>query len=270
MAEYGNDFMDVVSLKIPTGKTWNVKLLKENGRAWFKDGWHEFVNYYSICHGHFLMFTYRGMSQFNMFIFDMTACEIEYPLDPQDTEVGKTVSETHTKTNSCSPSCSSKENGMLALVEQYKRKFGTVTRMDIRKINSYQFENPSFTVLVQPSYVRYMFYVCVPVKFAEKYLIKTRGSCTLQNANGDTWPIRCEGNTPKFMKLSAGWRKYALDNNLRVGDICVFELINVAKRLFQVEIIRCSSTVSDVEVVAGPSSPTRSPEEVVEVILIDD
>ncbi|XP_074318157.1 B3 domain-containing transcription factor VRN1-like [Silene latifolia] len=202
MAENGNDFMDVVSLKIPTGKTWKVELLKENGRAWFRDGWHEFVTYFSICHGHFLMFTYRGMSQFNVFIFDMTACEIEYPLDPQETQVRKT---------------------------------------------------------------------CLPGKFAEENLIKTRGSCTLRNATGDTWPVRCDGNTPKFMKFVGGWKKYALDNKLRVGDICVFELINVAKCLFQVEIIRCSFRVSDFEGVAGPSSPMRSPEEeIIEVILIDD
>ncbi|XP_074320136.1 B3 domain-containing transcription factor VRN1-like isoform X2 [Silene latifolia] len=241
MADHGNDFMDVVSLKIPTGKTWKIELLKENGRAWFKDGWHEFVTYYSICHGHFLMFTYRGMSQFNVFIFDMSACEIEYPLDPQETQVPKTVNKTHTKINPCPPSSSSKENGMLALVEQYKRKFGTLTRGHIQKINSYQFGNPCFTVLMQPSYVTCLFRLCLPGKFAEEYLIKTRGSCTLRNATGDTWPVRCEGNTAKFMKFVGGWKKYALDNKLRVGDICVFELINVAKRLFQVEIIRCSS-----------------------------
>ncbi|XP_074318164.1 B3 domain-containing protein LOC_Os12g40080-like [Silene latifolia] len=187
MTDHGSDFMDAVSLKIPTGKTWKVELLKENGRAWFKDGCHEFVTYYSICHGHFLMFTYREMSQFNVFIFDMTTCEIEYPLDVEETDVSKTVTETHTKTNSCSPSPSQK------------------------------------------------------------------------------------GNKPKYMMFCGGWKKFALDNKLQVDDICVFELINVAKRLFQVEIIRCSSTVSDVEVVAGPSSPMRSPdEEIIEVILIDD
>ncbi|XP_074318165.1 B3 domain-containing protein At3g18960-like [Silene latifolia] len=107
MAEYGSSLSDVVSLKIPTGKTWKVELLKENGRAWFRDGWHKFVTYYSICHGHFLVFTYGGMSLFSVYIFDKTACEIEYPLDdPQETEVP--VTETPIKTYPCSPSSSSK------------------------------------------------------------------------------------------------------------------------------------------------------------------
>ncbi|XP_074318162.1 B3 domain-containing transcription factor VRN1-like [Silene latifolia] len=266
MTEYGNDLSDVVSLKIPTGKTWIVELLKENGRAWFGDGWHEFVHYYSICHGYFLVFTYGGMSRFNVLIFDMTACEIEYPFDPQETEVPNIVSETQIiKINPCS---SSKENGMLALVGQYKRKFGTLTREHMKKINSHQFGNPCFTIITQVSHVTGDFRVNVPAKFAVEYLMKTRGSCTLQNATGDTWPIRFERNTG-YVRLSGGWRKYALDNKLRAGDICVFELINVAKRLFNVEIIRFSSRALSV-CVAGPSSPMKSLEEEIEVILIDD
>ncbi|XP_074318158.1 B3 domain-containing protein Os06g0112300-like [Silene latifolia] len=206
------------------------------------------------------------MSRFNVLIFDMTACEIEYPLDPQETKVPNIVSETQIiKINPCS---SSKENGMLALVGQYKRKFGTLNREHIKKINSYQFENPCFTIIIQVSHVTGDFRVNVPAKFAVEYLMKTRGSCILQNATGDTWPIRLERSTG-HVRLSGGWRKYALDNKLRVGDICVFELINVATCLFNVEIIRCSSHASSVGV-AGPSSPTRSPEEVIEVILIDD
>ncbi|XP_074318160.1 B3 domain-containing transcription factor VRN1-like [Silene latifolia] len=232
MAEYGNELSDVVSLKIPTGKTWKVELLKENGRAWFRDGWHEFVTCYSICHAHFLVFTYGGMSQFSVFIFDKTACEIEYPLDPQETQVPETATETHIKSYPCSPSSSSKENGMLALVGQYRRKIGTLNREHIKKINSYQFENPCFTVRMRPCYVMYNFRLNVPLTFAAKYLRKIRGSCTLENATGDTWPVRCEGNTPKYMNIVGGWKKYALDNKLRVGDICVFELINAAKRLF--------------------------------------
>ncbi|XP_074289798.1 B3 domain-containing transcription factor VRN1-like [Silene latifolia] len=267
--DHGDDLLDVVSLKIPTGKTWKVKLLKENGRAWFKDGWHEIVTYYSICHGHFLMFTYGGMSQFNVYIFDMTACEIEYPLDPPEVSVPKTVRETQIKTNPCSPSSSSKENGMLALVGQYKRKFGTLTPEHTKKINSYKFENPFFTVIMQPSYVTSKFRVNVPLKFAKEYLLKTQGSYTLQNATGDTWPIRCEGSTRRRINISTGWKKYAMDNKLRVGDICVFKLINAAKRLFKVETIRCSSQVPSICVV-GRSSPTRSPEEDIEVIIIDE
>ncbi|XP_074319039.1 B3 domain-containing transcription factor VRN1-like [Silene latifolia] len=267
MTEYGSDFMDVVNLKIPTGKTWEVELLKENGRAWFKEGWPEIVNFCSICHGHFLIFTYRGMSLFNLYIFDMTACEVEYPIDPQETEVRKTVSETHTKANPGSPSSSPKENGMLALVRQYKRKFGGVTRKDIKKINSYQFENPSFAIVMHPTHVTptlNYFRMSIPLTFAAKYFTNVQGTTgTLQNAAGDTWPIRCNGSSPMLMKFSSGWKFFALDNKLCVDDICVFELINAVECFFKVEIIRHSSPAlpSSVGVgLADPSTSTTSPE----------
>ncbi|XP_074318163.1 B3 domain-containing transcription factor VRN1-like [Silene latifolia] len=203
----------------------------------------------------------------------MTTCEIEYPLDPQQPrEVQKRVNVTKTRANHSAPNSSSQENGMLGLVRQYRRKVGVVTRKDIKKINSYQFENPSFTVIMHPSYVTdtgNKFRVRIPSKIAAEYFTNAQGTGTLQNASGDTWPIRYNGSSPKLLKFSCGWKEFALDNKLCVDDICVFELINAVECLFKVEIIRHSSLPSSVGV-AGPSTSTTSPEVKREVILIDD
>ncbi|XP_024023162.1 uncharacterized protein LOC21400885 [Morus notabilis] len=43
-------------------------------------GWPEFVKYYSLGFGHFLVFRYEGNSRFHACIFDTTTVEIEYPL----------------------------------------------------------------------------------------------------------------------------------------------------------------------------------------------
>ncbi|XP_074320157.1 B3 domain-containing transcription factor VRN1-like [Silene latifolia] len=259
MTDHGNDLLDVVSLKIPTGKTWEVELLKENGRAWFTDGWNKVVNFCSICHGHFLMFTYGGKSQFNMYIFDMTACEIEYPLDRHETrEVRKRVSKNRTKINSTAPVSRLQGKGMSALVRQYIRKFGTLTQMQVKKINSYQFEIPSFTVVMQPSYVALKYCMNVPLTFVGEHRSIKPGSYTLENASGDTWPVRCFGSTLKYQKFYMRWKDFAVDNNLRVGDICVFELNKASKRLIKVEIIQCSSAAADDAAVASPSSSMKS------------
>ncbi|XP_074318171.1 B3 domain-containing transcription factor VRN1-like [Silene latifolia] len=283
MTEYGSDFMDVVSLQIPTGKTWEVVLWKENGRAWFKEGWPEIVNFCSICHGHFLIFTYRGMSLFNLYIFDMTACEVEYPIDPQESET-KAYPGSHSSSpkgyNEAVMVISSKilfadsfnqlcfnflaENGMLGLVRQFRRKFGAVTRKDINKINSYQFKNPCFAIVMRPSYVTQTgnhFRMQIPAKFAAEYFRNAQGTGMLQNATGETWPIKYNGSEPKFMKICWGWKEFALDNKLCVDDICVFELINAVECLFKVEIIPHSSPASTSSVgvgVASPSTSTRS------------
>ncbi|KAK9689538.1 hypothetical protein RND81_09G065800, partial [Saponaria officinalis] len=88
----GSDLLDDITLRIPTGKTWKVELVKEeNGKALLIDGWPEFVKYNSISHGTFLVFSYEKKSQFNVSIFDTTACEIEYSIDLQETKTSKKI-----------------------------------------------------------------------------------------------------------------------------------------------------------------------------------
>lgn len=39
-------------------------------------------------------------------------------------------------------------------------------------------------------------------------------------------------------RLDHGWSKFAIDNNLKVGDGCVFELTNTENIKFRVRILR--------------------------------
>ncbi|PHU16893.1 hypothetical protein BC332_12588 [Capsicum chinense] len=85
IAEYGASLGDAVSLEIPNGVVWKVKLQKNSdGMVWLKEGWNKFKEYYTIACGYFLLFRYKGNSQFSVFIFDLTSTEIEYPPGPND------------------------------------------------------------------------------------------------------------------------------------------------------------------------------------------
>lgn len=44
------------------------------------------------------------------------------------------------------------------------------------------------------------------------------------------------GGIDQRARLKVGWKKFAIENKLKVDDICVFELIN--KQEFQVGILR--------------------------------
>ena len=52
-------------------------LKRGDGEVWVDGGWREFVKYYSIGYGHFLVFRYEVNSIFHVLIFDMTTAEIE-------------------------------------------------------------------------------------------------------------------------------------------------------------------------------------------------
>ncbi|KAL9239752.1 hypothetical protein vseg_014044 [Gypsophila vaccaria] len=68
----------IVGLMVPTGETWKVTLTKEDNKLWFHDGWHDFVENYSIDYGYFMMFIYEGNLRFSVHVFDLTTCEISY------------------------------------------------------------------------------------------------------------------------------------------------------------------------------------------------
>lgn len=81
MRIHGDDLSNTIYLYIPTGKVWKINLVRGNGKAFLQKGWPEFVEFYLLKHGHFLMFKYEGKSRFDVVICDMSASEIEYPID---------------------------------------------------------------------------------------------------------------------------------------------------------------------------------------------
>eukprot|EP00257_Ricinus_communis_P016424 XP_015574594.1 B3 domain-containing transcription factor VRN1 isoform X1 [Ricinus communis] len=77
--KYRDELSCIATLTVPNGRIWVVELEKVNKKLWFCSGWHEFVEYYSIRVGYFLVFRYEGESNFRVCIFDLTVSEIRYP-----------------------------------------------------------------------------------------------------------------------------------------------------------------------------------------------
>lgn len=57
---------------------------------------------------------------------------------------------------------------------------------------------------------------------------------------GKEWNLNCYGTKGSCKRFDGSWRKFAEDNNLKVGDACVFELIEYSskKLFFRVQILR--------------------------------
>ncbi|KAL5858066.1 hypothetical protein ACOSQ3_005524 [Xanthoceras sorbifolium] len=77
--KFGDELSTVATLTVPNGRVWKVELMKDERKFWFRDGWHDFVEYHSITTGYFLVFRYGKNSNFHVLIFNMSACEIQYP-----------------------------------------------------------------------------------------------------------------------------------------------------------------------------------------------
>lgn len=60
----------------------------------------------------------------------------------------------------------------------------------------------------------------------------------LELSNGRTWPVCCIRRGTQGANLSCGWSIFARENQLEVGDICVFELIHIKDPVLRVSIFR--------------------------------
>lgn len=97
--KYGKDLSNPVLLKVPDGRTWQMELIKSDGEVWLQNGWQEFLEYYSLAHGSFLVFEYNKRDcHFNVIIFDKTASEIDYHVNVTNGEIKepKMIEETET------------------------------------------------------------------------------------------------------------------------------------------------------------------------------
>lgn len=56
--------------------------------------------------------------------------------------------------------------------------------------------------------------------------------------NGKMWPAVCSYHRLNAY-LNTGWKRFREDNELKLGDVCVFELNKSNKYVWNVTIFRC-------------------------------
>ncbi|KAG2603751.1 hypothetical protein PVAP13_4NG008900 [Panicum virgatum] len=82
--------------------------------------------------------------------------------------------------------------------------------------------HPFFTTVMSKSQVQKQFQLVIPARL-QRLLPEARVPAALL-CRGRSWAASYCGDL-KCKKIDAGWRDFAVDNALRVGDACVFELI---------------------------------------------
>ncbi|CAA2971110.1 B3 domain-containing transcription factor VRN1-like [Olea europaea subsp. europaea] len=257
--KYGNELSSIVKLSDPIDIIWCVRLVKVETTLWLHDGWEKFVEDHSIGYGYFLLFKYKGNSCFNVRIFDLTATEVDY-LDNNHNFKG-TNHDTRNISYKRDISSSRNEGGFNATrgrTHGVKRGYSDATetskslrfyrtrskckiedgRLEIKKENlniprSFSPKNPSFTVVLKPYHLlKYTLYV--PAAFAE-HLASKSGYIELCDSNGKKWLVRFTRNIkPNENNLSSGWATVLKEKSLKVGDTCVFELIDINKLMLKV------------------------------------
>ncbi|PON54051.1 B3 DNA binding domain containing protein [Parasponia andersonii] len=301
LSKCGETLSTSVSIKLPCGSRWEMKLRKDDDKFWLDQGWPEFVKHYSIGRGHMLTFRYYGNSEFHAVIFDTSTVEIDYPsvpfhfdessidgklrepkrevIDGDFVEMLDDFSPCHKaglkmslplsrppkrmKTSPTGKSGSPARSGRHKSNPIRKRKFEILRRVRtldrrerlaaLQRTCGFGSELPFFKVVMQPYYVLGKF-LSIPANFENIYLKNRSDNVILKVPNGEkTWPVKYvfgvqKRTAPRFRR---GWKAFAQDNNLKVGDVCVFILLKEIKFSFEVVIFRVGGSLE------APISPAH-------------
>ncbi|KAM7264554.1 hypothetical protein ACFE04_002237 [Oxalis oulophora] len=284
---YGADLQSPVVLKVPPGKIWSVGLSESDGDVWLENGFGEFIKYYSLGCGYFLLFKYEETCTFNVNIFERSAMEIQYPHntspnaveslnvtdgEAQDESVvlldneiyerkGKSpavvVSCERERINSTDKTERQELQGDLDPAVEKDCKANPEKKNFMPNAENFQSKHPFFLVTLTPSYISGQGQIRIPAKFARSNLDMNQANVNLRTSDGRTWPAKYCRNYNKSgitATLQNGWRKFVNENLLKVNDKCVFELIKGDEIVFNVFLFKSNEVENNLTQDISPST----------------
>ncbi|CAM0875849.1 unnamed protein product [Alopecurus aequalis] len=252
--------------------TWNLEKLV------LESGWKEFASAHDLRMGDFLVFKYDGNSQLKVLVFGPSGCEKTLVCGPMKnaalgeerwtnpTGIISTCHDLPMKfAQSGSQTSAHRDSSMLgnniirdisSSEDDYKahavpsRILARGTLLVLNQVQKNQLEEtikaihseiPIYGCVVRQSTISGKTRTLeISREYAEAYLPFDDQMLTLQH-HGKKWEVRCRVKDGKSKRLLRGWKQFAHDNNLQLGDACLFELLkNGKKYAMNVHIIRKS------------------------------
>ncbi|XP_010068262.2 B3 domain-containing transcription factor VRN1 [Eucalyptus grandis] len=274
LGRYGKDLSSLVLLKVLGSSPWTIGVEKCNDdEVWLWKGWREFMQHYSIGHGHLIVFKYKGSSTFRVMIFNKSSSEIDYSsssisnlgsgfispewedvIEMEDSEDSashqKMRVEAHSPCSQLSPSCSSQDledgAGQSRSRASHSKPVsgGSMSPWPLSSFelaSKFDSEYPFFKVVMRPSYMKKEAYV--PRRFIIQHILEIKEIVTLRHS-GRSWPVKLWSNPHSVhgAAFSSGWGAFVRGTRLHVGNVCVFELIDRDDIVFRVYIFSSKGT----------------------------
>ncbi|KAH1035533.1 hypothetical protein GLYMA_20G108300v4 [Glycine max] len=246
---YGGGLSNPVFLRPPDSKEWEVHWTKENGEVWFQKGWKEFVEYYSLEHGHFVLFKYNGTSLIDVLILDRSAIEIDDEMGTVDPNVEKLHADkgvrsdhhqTKVRVRPRSPLVSSEPrnkmpSGSEKAIERTS-SLNTPKLLRAKKVaRNFVSNNVFFTVVIarpqleEGAWVWFNIELIKVIKVVPKFLdMERKKQNVMLQIENRMWPVKLTngGGDMQYDRFTSGWSLFAKESKLQAGDICIFELID--------------------------------------------
>ncbi|KAI6695292.1 hypothetical protein NL676_023002 [Syzygium grande] len=134
----------------------------------------------------------------------------------------------------------------------------------LERATSFLSPNPFFLAFMQPSFIHHS--LSAPARFFMKYIpnLRSGGDINLYMSNERFWSVRYKfgiySGRPQI-KVNRGWKHFVQDNNLKLGDVCVFEMTRKVDQVsFRVVIFRANQDAVEFEEASQHKLKTSSSE----------
>ncbi|ONM07216.1 B3 domain-containing protein [Zea mays] len=258
-----------IKLESLGGYTFDVQVAQNLGRIMFQSGWKSFVSAHDLKMFDLLVFKYDGMSRMKVLIFDPSGCEKvppffvtknamsggrkrEEPQEPLDisssyADLPMKTPETKKKARKqrdrrgmrsseddeahSVPSCILPRGTILDSMQRRKVK---------ERLRAICSEIPIYVFVVKKSNI---FGRSQDMVFSRKYpdvCLPFKSGAVILQCHGKSWEVILEvrKDQGESKRLRIGWAEFARDNNLQLGDICLFEPLKTMKYTMNVHIVR--------------------------------
>ncbi|KAH6781669.1 hypothetical protein C2S52_001559 [Perilla frutescens var. hirtella] len=178
---------------------WEMKVCRNCGddQIYFEDGWPRFVAENGLSVGDCLVFQHTQELHFNVVVYDPSACEKRFLVEPDENE-----HEVVTKEAAVNP-------GGKADVEPHHS------------------QRPYFTVEMTAFLASKNARVNIPIEFVKSNNLVGKREVILRDG-GRRWAVRVVQVGEKVSRyrvwMGSGWHDFYESNELKVGDVCLFQL----------------------------------------------
>ncbi|CAM9000868.1 unnamed protein product [Rhodiola kirilowii] len=131
--------------------------------------------------------------------------------------------------------------GRIQCVIQGRNHTSAQTEKAVERARAFRAEEPVCIMALQPSYVcpQKKCHLHFPASFIVAYVNLKIKDVMLRTNDGRTWTVKYYVTESQHMSfLTSGWKKFAIDNDLKAGDVCLFERIKGAENVLKVVVFR--------------------------------
>ncbi|KAM0884041.1 hypothetical protein ACQ4PT_031272 [Festuca glaucescens] len=215
-----------MKLETQNGHSHTIGVAKYPDKLVLREGWGAFVETYDLHTDDCVVFRYKGDSKFDVIVFDRFGLEKASSVIVDNAPPPPRARERHNSGDSFSPADDTEVRDAARYTLGWHCTLTTIQKKEVdEKVQSIHSDNPKFVAVMRNFNVTGPFTLTFSKQYVKTYVGDKERNICLQRLN-KRWKVHF-GGSPILKRIESGWRKFVQENDVEVGDICIFELLKI-------------------------------------------